>query len=247
SFIGVPLIATLPTRKAWLFIRLQLTTKYPIMIRMQVFPFVVFEINMRWFIWLILLSFTGFCQGKTVGFPDLKQTNQKKLSIEMVISRIRETRRSDEKLAEFSLDPDCPAKFKQKINAHIESIRTLQIGELSPDFKVDKFQLSHFHPGTKQILILFYSPSCFHCTELLIDLIPYVKSQKLSVIALQIDNDTNPWVFPNDWILIKATEKIRKDYGVFSTPSLYIIETKSHKISGLPENMEQLKSMKPLF
>jgi thioredoxin-related protein len=226
---------------------------------------------MRVFLWLIFLSYTGFCQNKAAVFPDYKQYNQKKLSIEMVIYRIRETRRSDslhygdaldfyypkiaatgknewvEKLAEFSLDPDCPAKFKQKINAHIESIRTLQIGELSPDFKVDKFQLSHFHPGTKQILILFYSPSCFHCTELLIDLIPYVKSQKLSVIALQIDNDTNPWVFPNDWILIKATEKIRKDYGVFSTPSLYIIETKSHKISGLPENMEQLKSMKPLF
>jgi len=238
---------------------------------MQVFLFVVFEINMRVFLWLIFLSFTGFCQNKAEVFPDYKESNQKKLSIEMVISRIRETRRSDslhygdaldfyypkiaatgknewvEKLAEFSLDPDCPAKLKQKINAHIESIRTLQIGELSPDFKVDKFQLSHFHPGTKQILILFYSPSCFHCTELLIDLIPYVKSQKLSVIALQIDNDTNPWVFPNDWILIKATEKIRKDYGVFSTPSLYIIETKSHKISGLPENMEQLKSMEILF
>ncbi len=226
---------------------------------------------MRCFIWLILLSFTGFCQGNSEGFPDFRQSNQKKLSIEMVISRIRETRVSDslhygdaldfyypkiaatgkndwiEKLAEFSLDPDCPAKFKQKINAHIESIRTLQIGELSPDFKVDKFQLSHFLPGTKQILILFYSPSCFHCTELLIDLIPYVKSQKLSVIALQIDNDTNPWVFPSDWIQIKATEKIRQAYGVFSTPSLYLMNNESRKISGLPENMEQLKSMKPLF
>jgi len=238
---------------------------------MQVFPFVVFEINMRWFIWLTLLSFTGFCQGKSVGFPDFKQSNQKKLSIEMVISRIRETRVSDslhygdaldyyypkiaatgknewvEKLAEFSLDPDCPAKYKQKINAHIESIRTLQIGELAPDFIIEEFQLSHFHPGTKQILILFYSPSCFHCTELLIDLIPYVKSQKLPVIALQIDNDTNPWVFPVDWILIKATEKIREAYGVFSTPSLYLMNNESRKISGLPENMEQLKSMEPLF
>jgi len=238
---------------------------------MQVFLFVVFEINMRAFIWLILLSYSGFCQGKSEVFPDFKQSNKKQLSIEMVISRIRETRRSDslhygdaldfyypkiaatgkndwiEKLAEFSLDPNCPAKFKRKINAHIESIRTLQIGELAPDFIVDKFQLSHFHPGTKQILILFYSPSCFHCTELLIDLIPFVKSQKLPVIALQIDNDTNPWVFPIEWIQIKATEKIREAYGVFSTPSLYIIETKSHKISGLPENMEQLKNMEPLF
>jgi len=238
---------------------------------MQVFPFVVFEINMRYFIWLFLLSYTGFCQVKSDVFPDLKQSNQKKISIEMVISRIREAKLSNslhygdvldfyypkiaatgkkewvEKLAEFSLDPDCPAKFKQKINAHIESIRTLQIGELAPDFIVDKFQLSHFHLGTKQILILFYSPSCFHCTELLIDLIPYVKAQKLPVIALQIDNDTNPWVFPNDWIKIKATEKIRQDYGVYSTPSLYLMNSGSRKISGLPENMDQLKSMEPLF
>ena len=238
---------------------------------MQVFQFVVFEINMRVFLWLIFLSYTGFCQNKAEVFPDYKKTNQKKISIEMVISRIRETRLSDslhygdaldfyypkiaatgknewvEKLAEFSLDPDCPAKFKQKINAHIESIRTLLIGELAPDFRVDKFQLSHFHPGIKQILILFYSPSCFHCTELLIDLIPFVKSKKLSVIALQIDNDTNPWVFPNDWIQIKATEKIRQTYGVFSTPSLYLMNNESRKISGLPENMEQLKSMENLF
>jgi thioredoxin-related protein len=226
---------------------------------------------MRYFIWLILLSYTGFCQGKSEVFPDFKQSNQKKLSIEMVISRIRETRHSDpkhygdvldfyypkiaatgknewvERLAEFSLDPDCPSKYKQKINAHIESIRTLQIGETAPDFIVDRFQLGHFHPETKQILILFYSPSCFHCTELLINLIPHNKSKKLSVIALQIDNDTNPWVFPSDWVQIKATEKIRQAYGVFSTPSLFLIETESRKISGLPENMEQLKSMEPLF
>jgi hypothetical protein len=94
---------------------------------------------------------------------------------------------------------------------------------------------------------LFYSPSCFHYTELLIDLISHIKSKKLSIIALQIDNDTNPWVFPSDWIQIKATEKIRQAYGVFSTPSLYLMNNESRKICGLPENMEQLKSMKPMF
>ena len=238
---------------------------------MQVFRFDAFEIKMRYFIWLILLSYTGFCQDKSEVFPDFKQSDQKKLSIEMVISRIRETRLSDslhygdvldfyypkvaatgknewiEKLAEFSFDPGCPAKFKQKINAHIESIRTLQIGELAPDFEVEKFQLSHYHPGTKQILILFYSPSCFHCTELLIDLIPYLKSKKLSIIAIQTDSESNPWVFPIDWIQIHADEKIRMRYGVFSTPSLYLINTESRKISGLPENIKQLKEMEPLF
>ena len=170
-------------------------------------------------------------------------------ALDFYYPKIAATGKNDwiEKLAEFSLDPDCSAKFKQKINAHIESIRTLQIGELSPDFKVDKFQLSHFHPGKKQILILFYSPSCFHCTELLIDLIPYLKSKKLSIIAIQTDSESNPWVFPIDWIQIHADEKIRMRYGVFSTPSLYLMNNESRKISGLPENMEQLKSMEILF
>ena len=46
---------------------------------------------------------------------------------------------------------------------------------------------------------------------------------------------------------IKATEKIREAYGVFSTPSLYLMNNESRKISGLPENMEQLKGLEPLF
>jgi thioredoxin-related protein len=109
------------------------------------------------------------------------------------------------------------------------------------------FQLSTFHSPQKNLLLLFYSPSCFHCTELIIDLIPYAEKVKLPVIALQIDDDMNPWSFPENWIQLKVNKKIRQDYGVFSTPSLFLLQTKNKRISAIPENLTELKEIEHLF
>jgi len=57
----------------------------------------------------------------------------------------------------------------------------------------------------------------------------------------------NPWSFPDNWIHIKADAKIRKDYGVFSTPSLYLVNTKSKTISAIPENLSEIKELEHLF
>jgi thioredoxin-related protein len=40
---------------------------------------------------------------------------------------------------------------------------------------------------------------------------------------------------------------MRRDYGVYSTPTLFLINSTSHEITGLPENMNQLKSMEHLM
>lgn len=152
-----------------------------------------------------------------------------------------------EKLEEFSLDPDCPAKLKQKINEQIHRIRTLQSGEKVPEIQVEDFLLSRYISDKPVVLLLFYSPSCFHCTELLVDLIPYSEKKQLSVIAIQIDQDTNAWAFPSHWKMIKADEKMRKEYGVFSTPSLFLIQGNSMRISGIPENLTEIKKFEHLF
>jgi hypothetical protein len=220
---------------------------------------------------LFLFPFMVFGQKSAITFPVYGEVQAKRISIDEVILHIRKLKTTStmdygkavdfyfrhiasagknewiEKLEEFSLDPDCPSPSREKINQQIERIRTLQVGELAPEINQGKFRLSTYQSTQQYFLILFYSPSCFHCTELLVDLIPYSEKKGLSVIALQIDEDPNFWSFPHFWTSLKAGGTIRKDYGVFSTPSLYLIDSKSKRIRAIPENLNQLKALESLF
>lgn len=220
---------------------------------------------------LLFLSFSLLAQHPVGVFPVYDQPQARRISIEQVLIHIRDLKEKSaikygeavdfyykkiasmgknqwiEKLEEFSLDPACQARYREKINAHIERIRTLQIGEKAPDINVDTFHLYTHQYHNKSILLLFYSPSCFHCTELLVDLIPYSEKWHLPVIAIQVDEETNPWTFPTHWIKIKANDKVRKQYGVFSTPSLFLIQAKNQRISAVPENLTELKEFEHLF
>ena len=220
---------------------------------------------------LLFLSFSLFAQYSVVVFPVYGQPQAKRIPIEQVLIHIRELKTKSsitygeavdfyykkiastgknqwiEKLEEFSLDPDCPAKSRIKINEQIQSIRTLQIGEKAPEIQVKDFLLSQYFSNKHTILLVFYSPSCFHCTELLVDLIPYAEKIKLPVIAIQIDDELNPWTFPTHWKTIKANKKILKDYGVFSTPSLFLIQKNSLRINAIPENLTEIKEFEHLF
>lgn len=219
----------------------------------------------------LFLSFSLLAQNHVRVLPVYGQPQTKRISIEQVVLHIRDLKAKStskygeavdyyykkiasagklqwiEKLEEFSLDPDCPAKLKSKINEQIHRIRTLQTGEKVPDIQVEEFLLSQYILDKPVVLLLFYSPSCFHCTELLVDLIPYSEKKQLPVIAIQIDQDTNPWTFPTHWKTIKADEKVRKEYGVFSTPSLFLIQGNSMRISGMPENLTEIKEFEHLF
>lgn len=220
---------------------------------------------------LLFISFYVFAQQPVDLFPVYGQPQARRISIERVIIHIRELQSQSsinygeavdfyfkkivssgktnwiEKLEEFSLDPACTAKLKDKINAQIERIRTLQIGEKAPNIITQNFNLHQYKSEKNSLLILFYSPSCFHCTELLVDLIPYSEKVKLPVIAIQVDEEMNPWTLPAHWKTIKANEKVRKEYGVFSTPSLFLIRVNSMRISAIPENMSELKKSEHLF
>jgi thioredoxin-related protein len=220
---------------------------------------------------LLLLPLHIFAQSKIEIIPVFDQPSAKYVSIEKAILHIRELKAISsiqygkavdfyfhkivktgknewiEQLEEFTLDPDCPAKNRSKINEYILRIRSLQIGEKAPEIIIGNFRLSNFKSKKHSILILFYSPSCFHCTELLIDLIPYTIKINLPVIALQIDEDMNPFVFPENWISIKADAEIRKIYGVISTPSLFLMNSKTKRISSIPENLSEIKKSEHLF
>jgi thioredoxin-related protein len=220
---------------------------------------------------LLFFSLTVFAQQPSEVFPVYSQPKSRPISIDKVIIHIRELKTKSsikygeavdfyfreivsagknqwlEKLEEFSQDPQCPAKNRIKINEYILRLRSLQIGEIAPDIVVDNYRLSNFKSEKQSILLLFYSPSCFHCTELLIDLIPYSVKKNLPVIALQIDEDMNPFVFPENWKSVNANAEIRKIYGVISTPTLFLLNSKSRRISAIPENLSEIKKSEHLF
>lgn len=220
---------------------------------------------------LVFLSFSLLAQHPVGILPVYDQPQAKLISMEAVLVHIRDLKAKSsikygeavdfyykkiasmgknqwiEKLEEFSLDPDCPANSRAKINQQIHLLRTLQVGEKAPEIQVGEFRLSDYMAEKPTILLLFYSPSCFHCTELLVDLIPYSEKVNLPVIAIQIDEEMNPWTFPTHWKTIKANEKVRKGYGIFSTPSLFLIQMKSLEISAIPENLTEIKKFEHLF
>lgn len=220
---------------------------------------------------LLLLSLPILAQTKVEKLPVFDKPSANYISIEEVINHIRELKKLSliqygnavdfyyqkiartgknewmERLGEFSLDPDCPAKNRIKLNEYLLRMRSLQIGEIAPDIIVGDFKLSNFKTKKSSLLILFFSPSCFHCTELLIDLIPYSIRKNLPVIALQIDEDMNPFVFPENWKSVKANAEIQKIYGVISTPSLLILKSKTRRIRAIPENLSEIKKSEHLF
>ena len=124
----------------------------------------VFETKMIKVLWLILLPFCGFAQNSENLFPVYNAPSATKISFEEVINQIRKIKNDapnyygDEvdyyylillkrgqnerilKLEEFSLDPDCSAKLKPKINAHIQSIRSLELGEKVPEISLHNFK-----------------------------------------------------------------------------------------------------------
>lgn len=220
---------------------------------------------------LLFLSFSVFAQQPIDVFPVYSQPQSRNISIDRVILHIRELKTQSsikygeavdfyyrkfvslgknnwiEKLEEFSLDPACTAKLKDKINAQIERIRTLQIGEKAPEIQLQDFRLSQYITDKPIVLLLFFSPSCFHCTELLVDLIPYSEKVKLPVIAIQVDEEMNPWTFSAHWKSIKSDKKVLKEYGVFSTPSLFLIQGNTMRISAIPENLSEIEKSEHLF
>ena len=220
---------------------------------------------------LLFISFYVFAQQPVDLFTVYGQPQARRISIEKVILHIRElktqssTKYGDavdfyfkkiissgknqwiEKLEEFSLDPECTAKNKVKISEIIQRLRTLQIGEKAPNIITQNFNLYQYKSEINSFLLVFYSPSCFHCTELLVDLIPYSEKVKLPVIAIQIDEELNHWTFPPHWKSIKANEKVRKEYSILSTPSLFLIQRNSMRISAIPENMSEIKKSEHLF
>jgi len=164
-------------------------------------------------------------------------------------------------LEPYIKDPNCLTAKRIEINRRLEAIASLVPGTKAPainmkDMEGKNFDLHKYSPDTKYILVVFWSAGCFHCVETIDVIYPWYKqddnSKKLSVVAVSLDENEDEIKKYNTkhkelagWIHLHAKEgvnsQVANDYGILSTPVMFLIDTKNKQIIASPNSLEQLK------
>ncbi len=153
------------------------------------------------------------------------------------------------------------AAFTQWLDK-VNVLRKVQIGNVAPDFELEKDRLWLSGIESKYTLLIFWATWCPHCTET----IPVVKEliseykQKNSAkegsgfttVAVSLDNESEPWQayvkeknlyqFLNFSELKGWKSEVAKKYNVYATPTMILLD-KNKKILAKPETVHQLKEL----
>ncbi|MDN5355312.1 MAG: hypothetical protein PWQ43_254 [Rikenellaceae bacterium] len=165
-----------------------------------------------------------------------------------------------EMLETYLNDPNCLTTKRQEIEKRLAGIKTLTVGTLAPDFTIKDndgkdILFSKYKTNSKYKLILFYSADCGHCTELVNQLYTWWKqssNQKLiEVFALSLDEtETEIAAWENTISQLQGWKHKRCEgginsseanaYFILSVPVMFLVDTKTNKISATPDNMDDL-------
>jgi len=168
-------------------------------------------------------------------------------------------------LARHALRPDCPSRRREDILRKTALLGKAAPGQPAIDVflpleNAQSMLLSSYVRRKPRTLVLFWSASCSHCTELVRLLYPYSQRADirsvLQVVAISLDHqepDRSIWRSAIDtlrgWDHVLCTDGVRSPqasaYGVLSTPTMYLIDREGMIIRSRPENMQELsKAMK---
>ena len=165
-----------------------------------------------------------------------------------------------EMLQQYLNDPRCLTAKRTAILKRLEGISTLVPGALAPDFLIgdSSGNYANFHSlhNKKYKLVLFWSASCSHCTELVTSLNKWYHekgSGETDIVAISVDEtpeEIQTWknaILPlKDWIHSRpdggVNSKEAKAYFILSTPFMILVESNSNKILALPRAAEELFS-----
>ncbi|MCC9138724.1 TlpA family protein disulfide reductase [Pontibacter silvestris] len=159
-------------------------------------------------------------------------------------------------------DPRCLTSKRLAIEKRLKGIETLVPGAVSPDFmlKDEAGKSLAFHKyktSARYKLLLFWSASCHHCTELVSKLHPWqqqTKNKELAdVLAISLDEtETEIPVWEKakrnlpGWKHSRAEGGINSPeasaYYVLSTPTMVLVDAKTNKIVALPATIDQLNA-----
>lgn len=164
-------------------------------------------------------------------------------------------------LEDYINDPNCLTEKKKEINKRLTGIATLKPGIIVPDFEIgtNSKGLGSFHKyktGCKYKLVVFWSADCEHCKELIRKLYPFTQQNSikntLAVFALSVDNTDTEIPKWNEaikqlpkWINKRCNGGINSieanDYYILSTPTMFLIDSKTNKIVSMPESIRDIE------
>jgi thioredoxin-related protein len=160
-------------------------------------------------------------------------------------------------------DTNCLTSKRQEIARRLKGIETLVPGSKAPDISMTDaeggiFELNRFKASSDYILIIFWSADCEHCMQMVNYVYPWQQqpdnARKIMVVAVSLDEtetEIQAWEQKvtelKGWKHLRAAEgvnsKVANDYYVLATPVMVLIDAKTREIVGMPNSLEQLKSL----
>lgn len=157
-------------------------------------------------------------------------------------------------------NPNCLTTKRQQILKRVEGMTKLVPGALSPGFILKDADSNNFdfhaYKGTsKYKLLLFWSADCEHCMALVKSLSEWYNEagnkDKISIIAVSLDDtdtEVEKWkkAIPTlaGWKHLRAkggvNAAIANDYAILSTPVMFLVESQSNLIYGIPDGLDDL-------
>jgi thiol-disulfide isomerase/thioredoxin len=161
-------------------------------------------------------------------------------------------------LEQYTKDPNCKTYKRKEIEKRVTGIQTLTEGSIAPDFtftdataKVQNFL--NYKTSAKYKIVIFWSADCEHCEALVAEIYTWHQDNKnkIDIFALSLDeSDTEipKWEVKHKqltgWnhILTKGgiNSKEAESYFILSTPTLFLVDSKTNKIISSPNSLEEL-------
>jgi peroxiredoxin len=152
---------------------------------------------------------------------------------------------------DLCLDEDLPGSIQQRIDQSKSfrvGVKVPQI--ILPDSTGKEVDLNNVI--SENTLILFFASWCPHCQKLLPevnDLYINQKEMKLKIFAVSLDTNRSDWLSfirtnSYNWINVSDLRgghgKAVRDYKIYATPSMFLVNDKRELIA-IPANIEDLK------
>jgi peroxiredoxin len=157
-------------------------------------------------------------------------------------------------IAENYIEGGCETDSKKLLQKRLEGYEKMSPGKKAPDIlNLDQngIQVRLYDVKNEYTLVLFWASWCPHCTSFLKQLNAWYPERKidLEVFAVSIDSskfaweeklmmDNYPWV--NTFSGAGWDGKAPKDYNVYATPTLFLLD-REHKIIGKPMTFREFK------
>jgi thiol-disulfide isomerase/thioredoxin len=157
-------------------------------------------------------------------------------------------------IAENYIEGGCETDSKKLLQKRLEGYEKMSPGKKAPDilnFDQNGIQVSLYDLHNEYTLVLFWASWCPHCTSFLKQLNTWYPNRKidLEVFAVSIDSskfaweekvmmDNYPWI--NTFSGAGWDGKAPKDYNVYATPTLFLLDWE-HKIIGKPMTFREFK------